>query len=48
MTDDEQDELLQDATLAVNAAFDERGVKLTSDDLVRINDFLTVLLGDKI
>jgi hypothetical protein len=42
-----QDRLLDDATHAAAAEFEECGVKLTIDEMYRINDSLTEILGNR-
>jgi hypothetical protein len=46
MTDDEKDELLDDATHAASNEFKERGITLTTEQLYTLNDFLTTLLAE--
>jgi hypothetical protein len=49
MTNDRaQDELLDNATHAAAAVFETSGIRLTSDELYRINDLLTEILGERI
>ena len=44
MTEDEKDELVDDAVHAVNDAFYVCGVDIPEEELFALNDYLTVLL----
>jgi hypothetical protein len=49
MTNDEaQDHMIDNATHAAAAEFEECGIKLTVDEMYRINDLLTEILGNRI
>lgn len=51
MTEDDelrQDELLNDATHAAAAVFEAAGIPLATEELYRINDLLTEILGGRV